>query len=144
LKGVLALSSSIFNKKNKRSAVLLNKQHSFRLLKSKKKRIVEKRQNQLNGLSIPENTIPVENVKTENHSSVKVIESISIEGLPVTFLLKLGKQYFSDLEAVKYYYNANHEQFYKNRSLLEESLNASISTSSKETQEDIQVFIENR
>jgi hypothetical protein len=144
LKGVLALSSSIFNKKNKRSAVLLNKQHSFRLLKSKKKRIVEKRQNQLNGLSIPENTIPVENVKTENHSSVKVVESISIEGLPVTFLLKLGKQYFSDLEAVKYYYNANHEQFYKNRSLLEESLNASISTSSKETQEDIQVFIENR
>jgi hypothetical protein len=144
LKGVLALSSSIFNKKNKRSAVLLNKQHSFRLLKSKKKRIVEKRQNQLNGLSIPENTIPVENVKAENHSSVKVVESISIEGLPVTFLLKLGKQYFSDLEAVKYYYNANHEQFYKNRSLLEESLNASISTSSKEVQEDIKVFIENR
>ena len=138
------MSSSIFNKKKKRSAVLLNKQHSFRLLKSKKKRIVEKRHNQLNGLSMPENTIPVENVKTENHSSVKVVETISIEGLPVTFLLKLGKQYFSDLEAVKYYYNANHEQFYKNRSLLEESLNSSISSSNKETKEDIKVFIENR
>ncbi|MBP0725896.1 hypothetical protein J5Y03_12015 [Bacillus sp. RG28] len=138
------MSSSIFNKKKKRSAVLLNKQHSFRLLKSKKKRIVEKRQIQLNSLSMHENTSPVENVKTENRSAIKVIETISIEGLPVTFLLKLGKQYFSDLEAVKYYYNANHEQFYKNRSLLEDSLKSSISSSNDAMKKDIKSFIENR
>jgi len=137
------MSSSIFNKKKKRSAVLLNKQHSYRLLKTKKKRIVEKRQNQLDSFSMNENTVSVDKVKTENHSTISV-ETISIEGLPVTFLLKLGKQYFSDLEAVKYYYNANHEQFYKNRSLLEDSLKSSISSSSDAMKRDIESFIENR
>ncbi|MFC0559733.1 hypothetical protein ACFFH4_11810 [Halalkalibacter alkalisediminis] len=46
--------------------------------------------------------------------------SLSVRGLPVTFLLKLGKKYLKEEDAVRFYYNADKEEFYKNKQLLED------------------------
>jgi len=145
---VLVLSSSIFLKKKNRSAVLLDKHHSIRLLKTNKKRIVNKRNNKIKGFEqILVKELNEEMISNSNSTVNEIFESksnITIEGLPVTFLLKLGKEFFSDLEAVKYYYNSKQEDFYKNRSLLEESLQSSINNSSKEDQLKISAFISNK
>jgi hypothetical protein len=86
-------------------------------------------------------------ISTSNSTVNEISENVNtvvIEGLPVTFLLKLGKEFFSDLEAVKYYYNSKHEDFYKNRSLLEESLQSSINNASSEEQLKVSEFISNK
>jgi hypothetical protein len=145
---VLVLSSSIFFKKKKRSAVLLDKHHSIRLLKTNKKRIVNKRNNKIKGFEqILVKELNDEMISTSNSTVNEISEqkgNITIEKLPVTFLLKLGKEFFSDLEAVKYYYNSKQDEFYKNRSLLEESLQTSINNASKEEYLQISEFISNR
>jgi hypothetical protein len=144
---VLVLSSSIFSKKKKRSATMLDKQHSIRLLKTNKKRIVNKRNNKLKDLKIliiENNAEPSKSVALQEKKKITIVKEISIEGLPVTFLLKLGKEFFSDLEAVKYYYNSKQDEFYKNRSLLEESLQKSINGSPLDVQTKISEFIANK
>jgi len=142
------LSSSIFFKKKKRSAVLLDKHHSIRLLKTNKKRIVNKRNNKIKGFEqILVKELNDVMISTSNSTVNEISEqkgNITIEKLPVTFLLKLGKEFFSDLEAVKYYYNSNQENYYKNRSLLEETLQSSINQSSKDVQAKIMEFIANK
>jgi len=142
------LSSSIFFKKKKRSAVLLDKHHSIRLLKTNKKRIVNKRNNKIKGFEqILVKELNDEMISTSNSTVNEISEqkgNITIEKLPVTFLLKLGKEFFSDLEAVKYYYNSNQENYYKNRSLLEETLQSSINQSSEDVQAKIAEFIANK
>ncbi|MEH6939258.1 hypothetical protein V7056_15650 [Bacillus sp. JJ664] len=142
------MSSSIFFKKKKRSAVLLDKHHSIRLLKTNKKRIVNKRNNIIKGFEqILVKELNDEMISTSNSTVNEISEqkgNITIEKLPVTFLLKLGKEFFSDLEAVKYYYNSNQENYYKNRSLLEETLQSSINQSSVDVQAKIAEFIANK
>ncbi|GGI13595.1 hypothetical protein [Gottfriedia solisilvae] len=142
------MSSSIFFKKKKRSAVLLDKHHSIRLLKTNKKRIVNKRNNKIKGFEqILVKELNDEMISTSNSTVNEISEqkgNITIEKLPVTFLLKLGKEFFSDLEAVKYYYNSNQENYYKNRSLLEETLQSSINQSSEDVQAKIAEFIANK
>ncbi|MFD4705383.1 hypothetical protein ACFWM3_10985 [Gottfriedia sp. NPDC058432] len=144
------MSSSIFLKKKKRSAVLLDKHHSIRLLKTNKKRIVNKRNNKIKGFEqllvreLNEEMISTSNSTVNEISKNVNVNTVVIEGLPVTFLLKLGKEFFSDLEAVKYYYNSKHEDFYKNRSLLEESLQTSINNVSSEEQLKVSEFISNK
>ncbi|KQL32801.1 hypothetical protein AN960_22780 [Bacillus sp. FJAT-25509] len=144
------MSSSIFLKKKKRSAVLLDKHHSIRLLKTNKKRIVNKRNNKIKGFEqllvreLNEEMISTSNSTVNEISKNVNVNTVVIEGLPVTFLLKLGKEFFSDLEAVKYYYNSKHEDFYKNRSLLEESLQTSINNASSEEQLKVSEFISNK
>lgn len=142
------MSSSIFFKKKKRSAVLLDKHHSIRLLKTNKKRIVNKRNNKIKGFEqILVKELNDEMISTSNSTVNEISEqkgNITIEKLPVTFLLKLGKEFFSDLEAVKYYYNSNQENYYKNRSLLEETLQSSINQSSEDVQAKIVEFIANK
>lgn len=138
------MSSSIFLKKKKRSATMLDKHHSIRLLKTNKKRIVNKRNNKLKDLKIliiENNTVPTKSEALQEKTDFTISKEISIEGLPVTFLLKLGKEFFSDLEEVKYYYNSKQEEFYKNRSLLEKSLQQSINSSSQDVQTLISEFI---
>ena len=142
------MSSSIFFKKKKRSAVLLDKHHSIRLLKTNKKRIVNKRNNKIKGFEqILVKELNDEMISTSNSTVNEISEqkgNITIVKLPVTFLLKLGKEFFSDLEAVKYYYNSNQENYYKNRSLLEETLQSSINQSSEDVQAKITEFIANK
>lgn len=142
------MSSSIFFKKKKRSAVLLDKHHSIRLLKTNKKRIVNKRNNKIKGFEqILVKELNDEMISTSNSTVNEISEqkgNITIEKLPVTFLLKLGKEFFSDLEAVKYYYNSNQENYYKNRSLLEETLQSSINQSNDDVQAKIMEFIANK
>ncbi len=98
------MSSSIFFKKKKRSAVLLDKHHSIRLLKTNKKRIVNKRHNKIKGFEqILVKELNDEMISTSNSTVNEISKqkgNITIEKLPVTFLLKLGKEFFSDLEAV--------------------------------------------
>ena len=47
-------------------------------------------------------------------------QTLSVRGLPVTFLLKLGKKYLKEEDSVRFYYNADKEEFYKNKQLLED------------------------
>ncbi|GAE24511.1 hypothetical protein JCM9140_445 [Halalkalibacter wakoensis JCM 9140] len=61
------------------------------------------------------------NVKQEEKAET-ISESVSVRGLPVTFLLKLGKKYCKEEDVVRFYYNAEKEPFYKNKKLLEQML----------------------
>ncbi|MCL7749379.1 hypothetical protein [Halalkalibacter alkaliphilus] len=79
-------------------------------------------------------------VKTESH--------VSVRGLPVTFLLKLGKKYLKDEDVVRFYYNAEKEEFYKNKKLLEQVIeNSSTNLDSNELsayQSDVKAELEKR
>ncbi|WP_227938103.1 hypothetical protein [Alkalihalobacillus deserti] len=55
----------------------------------------------------------------DKQEQIEEKETLSVRGLPVTFLLKLGKKYLKEEEAVRFYYNADKEEFYKNKKLLE-------------------------
>ncbi|WP_409295063.1 hypothetical protein V1498_17755 [Peribacillus sp. SCS-26] len=92
------------------------------LIKSKKKRLQKKQMKKtaIHGAGHTPETAPL---RKEVSQIVPVNEdSGSLDGLPVTFLLKLGKQFLPEAEAVRYYYKSSETQYYKNRILLEETL----------------------
>ncbi|WP_409290014.1 hypothetical protein [Peribacillus sp. SCS-37] len=92
------------------------------LIKSKKKRLQKKQQKKTAelGTGYTIEAVPQRKEVSGNVSGHE--ESGTLTGLPVTFLLKLGKQFLPESEAVRYYYKSSETQFYKNRSLLEETL----------------------
>ncbi|WP_100398946.1 hypothetical protein [Bacillus sp. FJAT-44742] len=55
----------------------------------------------------------------KSEQNVRTKEPLNVNGFPVTFLLKIGKEFFKEEDAVKFYYNAEKEQYYKNKNLLE-------------------------
>ncbi|WP_413381089.1 hypothetical protein [Alkalihalobacillus sp. 1P02AB] len=103
--------------------VLVNKKENIeisRVIRSKKKRIrnkVAKRLNEQLG------TNQVEILSKEEEITPKASnETVSVSGLPVTKLLKLGKAFFKEQEVIKYYYTVDKEPFYKNKELLIETI----------------------
>ncbi|KGA98681.1 hypothetical protein AJ85_00115 [Alkalihalobacillus alcalophilus ATCC 27647 = CGMCC 1.3604] len=103
--------------------VLGNKNENIeisRLVRSKKKRIRNKVAKRLNGqLGMNQGeSLPKEEEFTPKASN----ESVSVSGLPVTKLLKLGKAFFKEQEVIKYYYTVGKEPFYKNKELLIETI----------------------
>lgn len=67
--------------------------------------------------------------------------SISLSSLPVTTLLKIGKEFFKENESVRFYYNKNKPEQYKNKELLIESLTVNYQLTSKETKKKINLYL---
>ncbi|MGM9986322.1 MAG: hypothetical protein ACI35O_03740 [Bacillaceae bacterium] len=111
-----------------------------RLITSKKKRIIKKHCNASMQTTVLTATKPLVAVAT--------ISSSDIKKLPVTMLLKLGKKFYSNEEAVKYYYNNKYENVYKNRALLEETISANVHTlpmsEQVELQEEVKSYLEKK
>ncbi|KHF40406.1 hypothetical protein [Halalkalibacter okhensis] len=90
--------------------------------------------------------------KQEDQKVVQAVEgndsAASVRGLPVTFLLKLGKKYLKDEEVVRFYYNADKEEFYKNKNLLEQVIETNSknldSTQLAQFQNDVMEELEKR
>lgn len=62
---------------------------------------------------------------------------IDFSVLPVTTLLKLGKEFFKEEEAVRFYYNKNKPEQYKNKELLITCITTSFQSSSSDVQKEI-------
>ncbi|ARK30697.1 hypothetical protein [Halalkalibacter krulwichiae] len=57
---------------------------------------------------------------SEKENIVPRNDDVTVRGLPVTFLLKLGKKFLKEEDVVRFYYNADKDEFYKNKQLLED------------------------
>ncbi|GAE34272.1 hypothetical protein [Halalkalibacter akibai] len=108
-------------------------------VKSKKKRIRQKAlKRALSQKEVAkEILLMVQKEKQDSPQTIKqeqsvTLNSVSVRGLPVTFLLKLGKKYFKEADVVRFYYNADKEVFYKNKELLVDV----VETESKNLQDD--------
>lgn len=87
-------------------------------IKSKKKRIRQKVMKRALTEDKQSNNVHLFiQIEREKHEDIR--KNVSVSGLPVTALLKLGKEYFKEEDIVKYYYHAKKDQFYKNKLLLE-------------------------
>lgn len=108
-------------------------------LRSKKKRIQKKfRKKIIAQLSSMEQAV---------HTDEEVIAEqpeVDVSGLPVTFLLGLGKEYFADLDIVKYYYTKSQEAYYKNKDLLIETINKSIQEETSSVRKEIITKVEEK
>ncbi|MBM7694642.1 hypothetical protein JOC77_004117 [Peribacillus deserti] len=87
------------------------------LIRSKKKRLRKKMLKKSEASQVQVILLDSISKKETASSSQK-----NFDGLPVTFLLKVGKKYLAGTKAVRYYYKASETQYYKNRSELEMSL----------------------
>lgn len=108
-------------------------------IKSKKKRVRKKALKKaialVNVIEIPEEK-PEAVSSTANPHLLKLKE-IQLDKMPVTLLLKLGKQYLRDESIVKHYYNANEVEFYKNKQMLVNMFDSKIPMLSSLEQEEI-------
>ncbi|PLT30820.1 hypothetical protein [Peribacillus deserti] len=91
---------------------------NFVSIRSKKKRLRKKM------LKKSEASQSIQVILLDSNSKKEIAPSSAhnLDGLPVTFLLKVGKKYLAGTDAVRYYYKASETEYYKNRSLLEKSL----------------------
>jgi len=62
---------------------------------------------------------------------------IELNNLPVTTLLKIGKEFFKEEESVRYYYNKNKEAYYKNKDVLVTCITTKFKAADSETQQAI-------
>ena len=70
--------------------------------------------------------------------SAKPEEStVSFATLPITTLLKIGKEFFKDEESVRFYYNKNKEPFYKNKEMLVSCISTKYAAATAEIQKEI-------
>ncbi|MFC0472795.1 hypothetical protein ACFFHM_20490 [Halalkalibacter kiskunsagensis] len=93
-------------------------------VKSKKKRIRQKALKKALSQTdvVKDILVMVQGEKEQSKPSTKDEKSesnLTVRGLPVTTLLKLGKRYLKEEDVVRYYYNAEKEEFYKNKAKLE-------------------------
>lgn len=86
----------------------------------------------------------IQNVAIQEEITQEVSSQVSFnfKKTPVTLLLKIGKQFLSNENVVKYYYNVNHEEFYKNKELLVNVFEIEIPKLATSIQQDIQVMVE--
>lgn len=103
---------TIANETVKNQAMILAKVN----VKSKKKRIVKKVLKKAIHQEMIAKVSPV--ISKETQIKEKEAVTLSVNSLPVTTLLQLGKKYLKEEGVVKYYYNAEKEAFYKNKTLL--------------------------
>lgn len=62
----------------------------------------------------------------------------SFTALPVTALLKIGKAFFKEEESVRYYYNKNKPEQYKNKELLVQCISKGYQNSPEDVKEAIE------
>ncbi|MEI2369098.1 hypothetical protein, partial [Niallia circulans] len=65
------------------------------------------------------------------------ISTVSFEKLPVTTLLKIGKEFFKEEESVRFYYNKNKEPFYKNKEMLITCISTNYAAAPADIQKEI-------
>ncbi|MEY8346092.1 hypothetical protein [Niallia circulans] len=65
------------------------------------------------------------------------VSTVSFEKLPVTTLLKIGKEFFKEEESVRFYYNKNKEPFYKNKEMLITCISTNYAASPADIQKEI-------
>ncbi|CAI9389544.1 hypothetical protein ACTQ5K_09115 [Niallia sp. Sow4_A1] len=63
--------------------------------------------------------------------------NISFNSLPITTLLKIGKEFFKEEESVRFYYNKNKEPFYKNKEMLVTCISTNFADAPAEIQKEI-------
>ena len=63
--------------------------------------------------------------------------TVSFDKLPITALLKIGKEFFKEEESVRYYYNKNKEPFYKNKEILVSCISTNYEAAPAEIQKEI-------
>lgn len=65
------------------------------------------------------------------------VSTVSFEKLPVTTLLKIGKEFFKEEESVRFYYNKNKEPFYKNKEMLIACISTNYAAAPADIQKEI-------
>lgn len=63
-------------------------------------------------------TAPVAEVAVATPAPTEETLAIDFTQLPVGFMLKIGKRFFKDEQVIRFYYNQNHPEVYKNKELL--------------------------
>ncbi|WP_312099328.1 hypothetical protein [Niallia sp.] len=63
--------------------------------------------------------------------------TVSFNALPITTLLKIGKEFFKEEESVRFYYNKNKEPFYKNKEMLVSCISTNYAAATAEIQKEI-------
>lgn len=69
-------------------------------------------------------------------------EEQTLRSMPVTFLLKLGKQFIGNELVVRNYYKVENELYYKNRELLESTLTNEVTNLPVASQKDFWSLVE--
>jgi len=112
-------------------------------LHSKKKRVRKKLFKQVLAQETLLNKVVTEfHQEAEPETAAKEgTSSIDFSALPVTTLLKLGKEFFKEEEAVRFYYNKNKPEQYKNKELLIECITKNFQSSTSALQAEIENFI---
>lgn len=65
------------------------------------------------------------------------VSTVSFEKLPVTTLLRIGKEFFKEEESVRFYYNKNKEPFYKNKEMLITCISTNYAAAPADIQKEI-------
>ncbi|KAB7667613.1 hypothetical protein [Bacillus sp. B1-b2] len=73
----------------------------------------------------------------QEQESAEETTYIKLDHLPVTTLLKIGKEFFKEEESVRFYYNKNKESYYKNKDVLVQCISSSFEAANHETQKAI-------
>ncbi|MFT8320921.1 MAG: hypothetical protein ABF649_08450 [Bacillus sp. (in: firmicutes)] len=111
-------------------------------LHSKKKRVQKKLFKQVLEQKTLLNKAVEEFHQNEASTSPKASSSsIDFSTLPVTALLKIGKEFFKEEECVRFYYNKNKPEQYKNKERLIQCIASNFQSSSAETKQQIESFI---
>ncbi|MGP7817153.1 hypothetical protein [Niallia sp. 01092] len=111
-------------------------------LHSKKKRVQKKLFKQVLEQETLLNKVVEEFHQNEENAQAEVSSStINFSTLPVTTLLKVGKEFFKEEESVRFYYNKNKPEQYKNKELLIQCISSNFQSCSAETKQKVERFI---
>ncbi|PAE13324.1 hypothetical protein CHI02_05145 [Niallia circulans] len=110
-------------------------------LQSKKKRVRKKLLKQVISQEKVLKKLVSEFKKTDQEQPVVAkkaeISTVSFEKLPVTTLLKIGKEFFKEEESVRFYYSKNKEPFYKNKEMLITCISTNYAAAPADIQKEI-------
>lgn len=110
-------------------------------LQSKKKRVRKKLLKQVISQEKVLKKIVREFRKTDQEQPVcsgkEEVSTVSFEKLPITTLLKIGKEFFKEEESVRFYYNKNKEPFYKNKEMLISCISTNYAAAPADIQKEI-------
>lgn len=110
-------------------------------LQSKKKRVRKKLLKQVISQEKVLKKLVSEFKNTDQEQTVvsrkEEVSTVSFEKLPVTTLLKIGKEFFKEEESVRFYYNKNKEPFYKNKEMLITCISANYAAAPADIQKEI-------
>ncbi|MFP7457965.1 hypothetical protein SFC52_05045 [Niallia circulans] len=110
-------------------------------LQSKKKRVRKKLLKQVISQEKVLKKLVREFKKTDQEQPVvakkEEISTVSFEKLPITTLLRIGKEFFKEEESVRFYYNKNKEPFYKNKEMLITCISTNYAAAPADIQKEI-------